>query len=219
MIRAVARRSLISPWAFQKRLMKSSEKPSIGSLAEERASVPSQPEEPSSLESPTTTQPSIASSNVSPSPSPKVSLEDSKKLRDQLVKDGIGFIALGIPRTISRTLANKFHWHLPTQVQQIALKGAMEGHDLIVSARAGTGKTAIFGLPLLKNVLDRDQSGWHRGQNHAWVVVPTDPLARQIQSFLKRLSGEWTIDLLTGSSVPKVSNEYVFLIITMVLNV
>ncbi|MDX1579782.1 MAG: DEAD/DEAH box helicase, partial [Gemmatimonadota bacterium] len=35
----------------------------------------------------------------------------------------------------------------PTPVQVAAYEPAKEGHDLIVQARTGTGKTAAFGLP------------------------------------------------------------------------
>jgi ATP-dependent RNA helicase DDX56/DBP9 len=41
------------------------------------------------------------------------------------------------------------------QVQSKAIPLALEGKDLLVRARTGSGKTAAFGLPLLHKILTR----------------------------------------------------------------
>ena len=41
-----------------------------------------------------------------------------------------------------------------TAVQQAAIPKALEGKDLIVNARTGSGKTVSYLLPLLQQILD-----------------------------------------------------------------
>ena len=55
------------------------------------------------------------------------------------------------PRSIRRAIAERGYTH-PTPVQAKAFGPVMEGKDLIVRSKTGTGKTAAFGLPLLEKI-------------------------------------------------------------------
>ena len=44
---------------------------------------------------------------------------------------------------------SKLGWQAPTAIQREALPPALAGHDLIALAQTGTGKTAVYLLPVL----------------------------------------------------------------------
>jgi ATP-dependent RNA helicase DeaD len=70
----------------------------------------------------------------------------------------------------------------PTPVQQEAFPLVLEGSDLLVQSRTGTGKTLAFGLPLLQRM-----AAGH-GPVDALVVLPTRELALQVASALGKLA-------------------------------
>jgi superfamily II DNA/RNA helicase len=63
----------------------------------------------------------------------------------------------------------------PTQIQDEAIKPAMERRDVLGLANTGTGKTAAFILPIINNLLKND------GKNDVLIVTPTRELASQIE--------------------------------------
>ena len=79
----------------------------------------------------------------------------------------------------------------PTPVQQEAFPLVLEGRDLLVQSRTGTGKTLAFGLP----VMQRLEGG--RGPASALIVLPTRELALQVASALGRLSRPMGIEIAT----------------------
>jgi len=76
----------------------------------------------------------------------------------------------------------------PTPVQEGSISAVLKGHDLLVKAQTGSGKTAAFGLPLLQRVspLAGPRTAPRRVQ--ALVLVPTRELAVQVGDVLKGLS-------------------------------
>ena len=74
----------------------------------------------------------------------------------------------------------------PTPVQAQAIPDAMSGHDLMVSAPTGTGKTAAFVLPALQRLAQPSaKSG--RGPR-VLVLTPTRELALQVTSAVEKYS-------------------------------
>lgn len=63
----------------------------------------------------------------------------------------------------------------PTPVQERATPPALEGRDLMCCAQTGTGKTAVFALPILQRL-----SEGKRANLRALVLAPTRELAIQI---------------------------------------
>ena len=61
----------------------------------------------------------------------------------------------------------------PTEVQQRAIPLALEGKDLIVRSKTGTGKTGAFLIPIIQNTGDL------KGIS-SLIVVPTRELALQV---------------------------------------
>ncbi|HIH19860.1 TPA: DEAD/DEAH box helicase [Candidatus Micrarchaeota archaeon] len=71
-----------------------------------------------------------------------------------------------------------------TEVQAQAIPLAMQGEDLIVQSRTGTGKTAAFALPIL-------EATWQKSQVQTLVLTPTRELALQVATDFKHL-GKYT---------------------------
>ncbi|NYT22911.1 ATP-dependent RNA helicase DbpA [Alcaligenaceae bacterium] len=79
-----------------------------------------------------------------------------------------------------------------TPVQEQSLPTILEGRDLIVQARTGSGKTAAFGLGIMHR-LNPD-----RWVAQALVVCPTRELSEQVAAELRRLArSEGNIKVLT----------------------
>jgi ATP-independent RNA helicase DbpA len=72
-------------------------------------------------------------------------------------------------------------YHNMTPVQASALPGALAGDDLIVQARTGSGKTAVFAMALLArlDLTSRD--------TQALVLCPTRELSIQVSTELRRI--------------------------------
>ncbi|GGJ89412.1 helicase [Pseudomonas matsuisoli] len=73
----------------------------------------------------------------------------------------------------------------PTPVQAAAIPPALEGRDLRVTARTGSGKTAAFVLPLLHRLL---QNAGKRVAIRSLILLPTRELAQQTLKEVERFS-------------------------------
>ncbi len=67
----------------------------------------------------------------------------------------------------------------PTPIQEAAIPLALEGRDLMIQARTGTGKTGAFGIPLVEMM---------RRPERALVLAPTRELACQIRDHLRDIA-------------------------------
>lgn len=70
---------------------------------------------------------------------------------------------------------------IPTPVQAHAISPVLEGRDVVVQARTGTGKTAAFGLPLLE-LVDPLRPGVQ-----ALVLTPVRELSQQVAAEINKL--------------------------------
>jgi len=87
----------------------------------------------------------------------------------------------------------------PTPIQVRAIPPIMQGRDVMGLAQTGTGKTAVFGLPILQRLL-----GGPRGVVRALVVAPTRELAEQIHDHVTRMgvrSGIRSVTIYGGVNI------------------
>ena len=61
------------------------------------------------------------------------------------------FNQLGIKEDVIRAM-KRMGWDRPTPVQEAAVPSGLEGHDLLVQAQTGTGKTGTYGSVILSRV-------------------------------------------------------------------
>lgn len=91
------------------------------------------------------------------------------------------FDTLGIIEPILNAVAD-MGFETPTEVQHLSIPPVLQGNDLIVMSKTGSGKTAAFGIPILQQ-LEPDAPG-----PQALILTPTRELAVQVDSDLNALS-------------------------------
>ncbi len=69
-------------------------------------------------------------------------------------------------------------YNVPTKVQELVIPLVLEGKDIVVKSKTGSGKTASFGVPLCEKVL------WNENHPQAIVLEPTRELAVQVSNEL-----------------------------------
>ena len=94
---------------------------------------------------------------------------------------------LGLDSRLSKAVA-KLGYVYPTLVQAKCLPFALEGKDVLVHARTGSGKTAAYCLPVLQKILQEKglKSSYKKGVR-ALVLVPTRELCGQVLAQLQAL--------------------------------
>jgi len=80
----------------------------------------------------------------------------------------------------------------PTPIQTKAIPSVMNGRDIMGLAQTGTGKTAVFALP----ILHRLRQG-KRGHVRALIIAPTRELADQIHNAIKSLGQHTSLRSVT----------------------
>ena len=73
-----------------------------------------------------------------------------------------------------------------TSVQSAVIQEEVEGRDLIVSAKTGSGKTVAFGLAMADQLIEADRVPWSR-EPLGLVIAPTRELAIQVSKELEWL--------------------------------
>ncbi len=93
----------------------------------------------------------------------------------------MGFSSMGLSGPVMQGV-EAAGYTVPTPIQTLAIRPALEGRDIIGLAQTGTGKTAAFVLPLL-HTLAADQKEKERHPSpRALVLTPTRELAQQIHT-------------------------------------
>ena len=80
-----------------------------------------------------------------------------------------------------------------TPVQAATFGPAMEGHDLVVQSKTGTGKTTAFGLPLIERIRMDEQLV----DPQALILCPTRELAIQVAEELAELGDPKGVRVMT----------------------
>lgn len=100
--------------------------------------------------------------------------QDTKDTKD--TKE-IQFTDFGFSNEIMRGIED-MGWTTPTDVQKKSFNPVLDGKDVVVQSKTGSGKTGAFGLPLLEALM-------HHGEGlRAIVMCPTRELAKQVHDDL-----------------------------------
>jgi ATP-dependent RNA helicase DeaD len=92
-----------------------------------------------------------------------------------------------LPEKLRQAVASA-GWDSLMPVQQKSIPSLLEGRDLIVQSKTGSGKTGAFLLPLFQT-LDPEEK-----RVQALIMAPTRELARQIHAEFERLCGDAPIE-------------------------
>lgn len=79
-----------------------------------------------------------------------------------------------------------------TPIQEQAIPVVMQGRDVMGLAQTGTGKTAVFALPILHRLMQGE-----RGRVRALVIAPTRELAEQINEAIGQLGRQTRLRSIT----------------------
>jgi len=93
----------------------------------------------------------------------------------------MSFADLGVSKHVVRALSQR-GIDQPFPVQQMVIRDALAGHDLLVQSPTGSGKTLAFGVPLVDRI-EPDQK-----RLAALVLAPTRELASQIVDELQTVA-------------------------------
>ncbi|MCD4714085.1 MAG: DEAD/DEAH box helicase [Clostridiales bacterium] len=91
------------------------------------------------------------------------------------------FNNLGLSDNILKSL-NEMGFTEPTEVQKRAIPRVMNGEDLIVMSKTGSGKTGAFGIPMLE-IIQKSSDG-----PQGLVLTPTRELAVQVDTDIKKMA-------------------------------
>jgi len=91
------------------------------------------------------------------------------------------FAELGIIPPILKALEEMGFEH-PTEIQSRAVPHALAGKDIIVMAKTGSGKTAVFGVSMLQ-LTDPEKEG-----PQGLILTPTRELAVQVDSDIRQMA-------------------------------
>lgn len=75
----------------------------------------------------------------------------------------------------------------PTPIQAQAIPVVLKGRDVMGLAQTGTGKTAVFGLPIIQMLTAQRRKPAPRSV-HALILAPTRELAKQIEAALGKFA-------------------------------
>ena len=98
----------------------------------------------------------------------------------------------------------------PTPVQAAILEERAAGHDLLVSAQTGSGKTVAFGLAIAPDLLGDATKLGAPGAPRALVIAPTRELALQVQrelAWLYAAAGGRVISCVGGMDIRREQRE------------
>lgn len=113
------------------------------------------------------------------------------------------FDSLPLSDEVRRALEDIGYVH-PTSVQEATYEPAVEGKDIIVQARTGTGKTAAFAIPMCDRILTDEPAV------QALVLAPTRELALQSARELDRIGkhkGIHTVPVYGGAPMGRQIQE------------
>ncbi|ETN60550.1 DEAD box ATP-dependent RNA helicase [Anopheles darlingi] len=78
-------------------------------------------------------------------------------------------------------------WISPTLVQEKAIPFLLQGKDVLIRARTGSGKTAAFAIPIIQSVLSRKGESAVR-ETSVLVMAPSQDLCHQIAKVFTELT-------------------------------
>ncbi|XP_014287185.2 probable ATP-dependent RNA helicase DDX56 [Halyomorpha halys] len=95
------------------------------------------------------------------------------------------FHEMGLDDRILKAIA-KVGWIEPTAIQEKAIPLILEGKDVLVKARTGSGKTGAFAVPIIQKILSIKQESNVSGVL-ALILAPSKELSRQIFNNIQQL--------------------------------
>ncbi|EDV92009.1 probable ATP-dependent RNA helicase DDX56 [Drosophila grimshawi] len=101
-------------------------------------------------------------------------------------QEKLQFHELELDQRILKAIA-QLGWVQPTLIQSTAIPLLLDGNDVVVRARTGSGKTAAYALPLIQKILNSKLNASEQCVS-ALVLAPTKELCRQSRLVVEQLA-------------------------------
>ena len=118
----------------------------------------------------------MKSPKKSPKAAPKPTVQASTA--GLFSEDALG--SLGLCETLVSHLKEKMNVTKPTVIQKKGIPPMLEGRDVLVRSKTGTGKTLTYLLPIIQDLQSMPQRISRMEGTRALVLVPTRELAVQV---------------------------------------
>ncbi|XP_063986904.1 probable ATP-dependent RNA helicase DDX56 [Diachasmimorpha longicaudata] len=112
--------------------------------------------------------------------------DEEMEKEEQSEEKVVSFHELELDDRILKAVA-KLGWLEPTPIQEKTIPLLLEGKDVLIRARTGSGKTAAFAIPLIQKILS-NKSRQTRQEIKALILAPSKELCKQIHQVLKDLT-------------------------------
>lgn len=100
----------------------------------------------------------------------------------------MNFFEMGLDDRVLKAIA-LLGWSEPTLIQEKAIPLALDGHDILARARTGSGKTAVFAIPVIDKILKHKQKHQFDARaTQAIIITPSKELCHQVKEHIKQLS-------------------------------
>ena len=96
------------------------------------------------------------------------------------------FYELELDDRILKAVA-KLGWLEPTLIQEKAIPLLLEGKDILIRARTGSGKTAAFAIPLIQKIL-LNKRNQKKQEIKGLIIAPSKELCKQIHDVVASLT-------------------------------
>lgn len=98
------------------------------------------------------------------------------------------FYEMGLDDRILKAIA-LLGWNQPTLIQEKAIPLALDGNDILARARTGSGKTAVFAIPVIDKILkDKLTNSFKQRRTQAIVIAPSKELCHQLKEHFSKLT-------------------------------
>lgn len=81
----------------------------------------------------------------------------------------------------------KLGWAEPTLIQEKTIPLLLDGKDVLIRARTGSGKTGAFAIPLIQKILTRKENQSHQ-EVKGLILAPSKELCKQISQVIDALT-------------------------------
>lgn len=105
----------------------------------------------------------------------------------------VGFHQMNLDDRLLKAIA-KLGWITPTLIQEKGIPLILEGKDLLAKGRTGSGKTAVFAIPIIQSILVEKQTAKEQ-VIRAMILAPTKELCKQIHKALASLTSSCSRDV------------------------
>lgn len=113
-------------------------------------------------------------------------LDNTTKQRNYEVQSYSSFDEMNLDDLLLRGIY-AYGFEKPSPIQQKAIVPYASGYEIITQAQSGTGKTGCFAISVLQRLADLKAKNELKKECQALILVPTRPLAKQVQSVVNSL--------------------------------